>query len=54
MPVEQWLVEESNKFDAQALSPGASLDVVKKRRKENEVSCLSIFIETAVFYYRVD
>jgi hypothetical protein len=44
MPVEQWLVEENNKFDAQALSPGARLDVVRKKRKENEVGCVLIFI----------
>ena len=38
MPVEEWLVEENKKFDVQALSPGPSLDVVRKKRKENEVT----------------
>ena len=37
MPVEQWLADENNKFDAQQLSPGAGLDVVRKKRKQNEV-----------------
>ncbi|XP_028414134.1 dystrophin-like isoform X2 [Dendronephthya gigantea] len=37
MPVEQWLVEENNKFDSHSLSPGAGLDVVRKKRAENEV-----------------
>ena len=38
MPVEEWLVEENKKFDVQALSPGPTLDVVRKKRKENEVT----------------
>lgn len=38
IPVEEWLVEENNKFDLQALSPGPTLDVVREKRKENEVS----------------
>ena len=38
IPVEEWLVEENNKFDAQVLSPGVNLHIVRKKRKENEVS----------------
>ena len=38
MPVEEWLIEENKKFDVQTLSPGPTLDVVRKKRKENEVT----------------
>lgn len=41
MPVEEWLVEENKKFDVQALSPGPTLDVVRKKRKENEVALVN-------------
>lgn len=40
-PVEEWLAEEGNKFDAQGVGPGASLDLVKKRREEAEVDSIN-------------
>lgn len=47
VPVEQWLVEENNKFDAHSLSPGAGLDVVRKKRKEKEVFDLAVLIRVS-------
>jgi septal ring factor EnvC (AmiA/AmiB activator) len=37
-------VEENNKFETQALSPGAGLDVVREKRKENEVGLLKFIL----------